>query len=128
MVECAILKVQLTSSAQEMNQLRALVSKLESELGSHPELSSSTPRSSATLVAELVSLREQLQLREQEVSELRLHLQAANNAFAEVTLNSALLLDSAMQPVEVDMHDYSSCMLCPILCTLAIHCWRCRRT
>ncbi|DBB05674.1 TPA: hypothetical protein ACH3X1_012287 [Trebouxia sp. C0004] len=82
--ECASMEVQLTSSAQEISQLRAQVSTLESELAAHESspgtLDSSSP---AAHVAELVSLRAELQQKELEVSELHLQLQAILNTSAE---------------------------------------------
>ncbi|KAL0022501.1 hypothetical protein WJX79_002808 [Trebouxia sp. C0005] len=82
--ECASKEVQLTSSAQEISQLRAQLSMVESKLAAH-DSRPGTPDSSspAAHMAELVSLRAELQQKELEVSELHLQLQAALSTSAE---------------------------------------------
>lgn len=81
------MEVQLSSSAQDISQLRAQVSKLESELAAHESSpGTSNSGSSAAHVAELFSLRTEVQQQEQEITELKLQLQAALSASAEVSL------------------------------------------
>ena len=88
-MQCSSLEVQLTSSAEEISHLRAQVAMLEAELTAH-ESSPSTAGStdSAAHVAELSSLRVEMQQREQEVTQLQLQLQAALCASAEVCIST----------------------------------------
>ena len=84
-MQCASLEVQLTSSAEEISHLRAQVAMLEAELADHESSPGTTDSTdSAAHVAELSSLRDEMQQREQEISQLQLQLQAALSASAEV--------------------------------------------
>ncbi len=97
LLQCASMEVQLTSSAQEISQLRAQVSTLESELAAHessPGTSDST--SPAAHMAELMSLRAELRQKELEVSELHLQLQAALNTSAEVSCHTCYMTSEAV--------------------------------
>lgn len=85
LMQCASLEVQLTSSAEEISHLRAQVAMLEAELADHESSPGTTDSTdSAAHVAQLSSLRAEMQLREQEISQLHLQLQAALSASAEV--------------------------------------------
>lgn len=75
------MEVELTASTQEISQLRAQVSMLESESAARESSSSS---SSTAQMAELVILRSDVRCKEQEVSELRLQLESALCTSSEV--------------------------------------------
>lgn len=95
LLQCASMEDQLTSSTQEISQLRAQVSTLESELAAHAS-STSDSSSPAAHVAELISLRAELQQKELEISELHLQLQAAVNTSAEVGCQSCCMTSGAV--------------------------------
>ncbi len=86
------MEVQLTSSTQEISQLRAQASTLESELAAHE----SSTSDSSIHVAELASLRAELRQKELDVSELHLQLQAAVNTSAEVSCQTCYLTPGAV--------------------------------
>lgn len=78
------MEVELTASTQEISQLRSQVSMLESELAARESNSGS---SSTAQMAELIALRRDVQLKEQELSELRLQLESALRMSSEVNPN-----------------------------------------
>jgi hypothetical protein len=97
LLQCASMEVHLRSSTQEISQLRAQVSTLESELAAHESSpSTSDSNSPAAHVVELVSLRAELQQKELELSELHLQLQAAVNTSAEVGCQTCCMTSGAV--------------------------------
>jgi len=95
LLQCASMEVHLRSSTQEISQLRAQVSTLDSELAAHAS-STSDSSSPAAHVAELISLRAELQQKELEISELHLQLQAAVNTSAEVGCQTCCMTSGAV--------------------------------
>ena len=96
------MEVQLTSSAQEISQLRAQVSTLECELAAHessPDASDSPSPAAHVAESELVSLRAELQQKEVEVSEVHLQLQAALNTSAEVRCQTCCMTAGAVATI-----------------------------
>lgn len=85
--QCAAMDSGLAASTQQIAGLQAQVSKLESELGPG-ELGSIKTSQSAGQAAELVALRHDVHLKEQELCELRLQLQSALHTSTEVRLIS----------------------------------------
>lgn len=84
--QCAAMNLELTVSTQQMVQLQAQVSRLESELAAG-ELSSGDTSSSTAQATELVALRHDVHNKERELSELRLQLHSALHSSTEVHLN-----------------------------------------
>ena len=128
-MQCASMEVQLTDSAEEISQLRAQVAMLEAELSAH-EVGPGTMDGigSATHETELSSLRADMQQRVQQISELRLQLQAALSASAEVCMLTLQVLivnaEFVMRHMIWSIWDYNhgvlSCNICDAATTVEV--------